>query len=327
MASLIRKPNGNWQARIRKHKQTITKTFINKADAERWARQVEVEIDRGVYLNQNLAERTTFKELIERYMREVTPSMRGAKPDLIRLTAIARRPIAKLNVLSVTPQVISKYRDERLKEVANGTVIRELAYFSSIFNVARREWGFNVTNPVSMVKKPSSPQGRNRILNDSELNILLNALEPTRRKSIWMLPLVKLALETGMRRGELLGLHWNEINFNTRTAFIPLTKNGESRTVPLSSEAIRILHSIPRSINGQIFPIKHEVVSQAFNRGRQRAGVPDIHFHDLRHMAITRMAEKLPNLIELSAVSGHKSLAMLKRYYHPNPILLAEKLG
>ncbi len=324
----IRIHGKKWQARIsRKGHKSIIKSFITKQDAERWARQVEVELDKGIYLNQNLAERTTFKELIERYMREVTPTMRGAKPDLIRLTAIARRPIAKLNVLSVTPQAISKYRDERLKEVSNGTVIRELAYLSSIFTVARREWGFNITNPVSMVKKPSSPQGRNRILNDSELNALLNALEPTGRKSIWMVPLVKLALETGMRRGELLGLHWNEINFNTRTAFIPLTKNGESRTVPLSTEAIRILQSIPRSIDGIVFPITHEVVSQAFNRARKRAGVEDIHFHDLRHMAITRMAEKLPNLIELSAVSGHKSLAMLKRYYHPNPELLAEKLG
>ena len=144
---------------------------------------------------------------------------------------------------------------------------------------------------------------------------------------MWMLPLVQLALQTAMRRSELLGLRWEHIDLGRRTIYLQLTKNGTSRTVPLSTKAIEILRSMPRSINGRVFPITHEVVSQAFNRARKRAGVQDIRFHDLRHMAITNLAEKLPNLIELSAVSGHKSLAMLKRYYHPNAERLAEKLA
>jgi integrase len=142
-----------------------------------------------------------------------------------------------------------------------------------------------------------------------------------------MLPLVKLALETAMRRSELLGLRWEHINLQKRTIFLELTKNGTSRTVPLSTHAVQILDEMPRNIDGQVFPITHEVVSQAFNRARKRAGVKDIRFHDLRHIAITKLAQKLPNLIELSAVSGHKSLAMLKRYYHPSAEQLAEKLG
>ena len=142
-----------------------------------------------------------------------------------------------------------------------------------------------------------------------------------------MLPLVKLALETAMRRSELLGLRWEHIDLGRRTIFLQLTKNGTSRTVPLSTHAIQILTQMPRNLDGVVFPVTPEVVSQAFNRARKQAGIKDIRFHDLRHMAITRLAEKLPNLIELSAVSGHKSLAMLKRYYHPNPEQLAEKLG
>ena len=142
-----------------------------------------------------------------------------------------------------------------------------------------------------------------------------------------MLPLVKLALETAMRRSELLGLRWEHIDLRRRTIFLQLTKNGTSRTVPLSTHAIQILTEIPRSIDGRVFPVTHEVVSQAFNRARKQAGVKDIRFHDLRHTAITRIAEKLPNLIELSALSGHKSLTMLKRYYHPSAEQLAEKLG
>jgi len=327
MAS-IRFRSNKWQARIsRKGQQALVKTFHSKEDAQKWARSIEVEWDKGTFTNQSLAERTTFKELIERYMAEVTPTMRGAKPDLIRLAAISRRPIAKLNLVALTPQRICEYRDLRLQEVAPATVIRELAYFSSIINHARREWGINVSNPVLMVKKPNGPQGRSRILDGAELDKLLEQLKPVGRKSIWMAPLVQLALETAMRRGELLSLRWEHVDLVHRTAHIELTKNGEARTVPLSTKAVEMLLKLPRSIDGRVFPVTHEVVSQAFNRARKQAGIENIRFHDLRRTAITKLAERLPNLVELSAVSGHKSLAMLKRYYHPNPQQLALKLG
>ena len=327
MATLRKRSNGHWQARVRKANQSITKTFINKVDAERWAKQIEVEMQKGSYTNLVFAERTTFAEIIERYIIEVLPTMRGGKADFIRLKALARRPIAKLNMVALTPQKIAQHRDERLKEIAPATVIRELSYFSSIITYARKEWGININNPVALVARPKNPQGRSRILDASETNELFEALRPTGRRSIWMLPLVRLALETAMRRSELLGLRWEHVDLGRRTIFLQLTKNGTSRTVPLSTHAIQILTEIPRNIDGRVFPVTHEVVSQAFNRARKQAGVKDIRFHDLRHMAITHLAEKLPNLIELSAVSGHKSLAMLKRYYHPNAEQLAEKLG
>ncbi len=327
MATLRKRSNGHWQARVRKANQSITKTFINKVDAERWAKQIEVEIQKGSYTNLMLAERTTFAEIIERYIAEVLPTMRGGKADYIRLKALARRPIAKLNMVSLTPQKIAHHRDERLKQIAPATVIRELSYFSSIITYARKEWGININNPVSLVSKPKNPQGRSRILDATETNALFEALKPTGRRSIWILPLVKFALETAMRRSELLGLRWEHIDLGRRTIFLQLTKNGTSRTVPLSTHAIQILTDMPRSLDGRVFPVTHEVVSQAFNRARRQARVQDIRFHDLRHMAITRLAEKLPNLIELSAVSGHKSLAMLKRYYHPKASELAKKLG
>lgn len=324
----FRNRNGKWQARVQtKGHAAQSKTFINKADAERWAKQVEVEIQKGSYTNLVLAERTTFAEVIERYIAEVLPTMRGGKADYIRLKALARRPIANLNMVALTPQRIAQFRDERLKNIAPATVIRELSYFSSIISYARKEWGININNPVALVAKPKNPQGRSRILDEVETNALLEALKPTGRRSIWMLPLVKLALETAMRRGELLGLRWEHVDLGRRTIFLKLTKNGTSRTVPLSSNAVQILIEIPRNLDGRVFPLTHEVVSQAFNRARKQAGVKDVRFHDLRHMAITRLAEKLPNLIELSAVSGHKSMAMLKRYYHPSAEQLAEKLG
>ncbi len=328
MAS-IRNRNGKWQARItRKGQFPVAKSFQSKQDAERWARQIESDMDKGCYTNQILAERISFNEVIERYIQEVTLKTRSMREDTYRLRAIARHPIARLNMMALTPIKVSEYRDERLKLVSAGAVIRELSYISSIINHARREWEINIANPIPMVRKPPTPQGRNRVLSEDELNRLYVALTPrVKNANHWILPLTKFALETAMRRGEILGLRWENIDLQKRTAFVPISKNGQSRLVPLTVSAIQILKNLPRSIDGSVFPVNGPALSAAIERARIKADLGDWHFHDLRHMAITRLAERLPNLIELSAVSGHRSLAMLKRYYHPNAEQLALKLG
>ena len=142
-----------------------------------------------------------------------------------------------------------------------------------------------------------------------------------------MPPLVELALETAMRRGELLSLRWEYVDLTRRVAYLPMTKNGDSRSVPLSTGAVKILQSLPRNLDGQVFPIEAQTVAAAFMKAVKRAGVKDFHFHDLRHTAITNLAGKLSNVIELSAVSGHKTLSMLKRYTHLKAEDLAKKLA
>lgn len=327
MAS-FRQRNGKWQARvIREGYPDQTKTFETKIDAEKWARSVESEIDKGQFVSINEAQRTTLGDAIARYLVEVTPIMKGATEDTIRLKAIMRKPIARWSMANLSAARIAAYRDERLKEVSGGTVIRELAYLSSIINHARREWGITVPNPVQMVRKPQSPQARARVLTDVEVSLLLQALEPTGRRSHWTKPAVKLALATAMRRGELLSLRWEHIDLTAQTAFLPDTKNGESRTVPLSTAAVHVLAGLTRHISGAVIPVKFFTLDAAFKRARKRAGLDDVRFHDLRRTAITRMAEKLPNVIELAAVSGHKSLMVLKRYYRPTATDLAKKLG
>ena len=324
----IRLHGKKWQARVyKKGYPTAIRSFLARKDAEKWARQIEAEMDKGIFINTALSERTSLGELIERYLREVTPLMRGAKPDTIRLKAILRRPIATENMATLTPSKIAKYRDERLLEVSPSTVVRELAYFSSIINHARREWGINTPNPVLSVRKPSQPQGRNRVVSYEEEQMLLHACEPKANRNIYTRPFIILAIETAMRRGEILSLCWGDINFDTRTAFLKITKNGESRMVPLSTRAIETLQALPRSIDGRVLPINFAALETNFKRAVIRAELPDLRIHDLRHTAATRLAEKLPNLIELSAVTGHKNLAMLKRYYHPNPKELAKKLA
>jgi integrase len=142
-----------------------------------------------------------------------------------------------------------------------------------------------------------------------------------------MLPLVKLALETAMRRGELLALEWRNIDLIRQTAYLPTSKSGKPRTVPLSSRAVALLAALPAADLSVVFPISAQTMEAAFKRARLRANVPNFRFHDLRHTATSRMADKLPNVIELAAVTGHQTIQMLKRYYHPNPEALAKKLG
>ena len=327
MAS-FRQRGSKWQARIKRDGfPDQVKSFEAKAEAERWARSVESDMDRGSYVSYTEAQRTTLADLIQRYMAEVLPSMKGALEDSIRLRAICRRPICKNSIAALTPAKIAAYRDLRLTEVAAGTVVRELAYLSSIINHGRREWGINANNPVALVRKPTQPKGRERVLTSAERVRLLAELQPTGRRNVWMLSVVVLALETGMRRSELLALRWGDINLDRRTATLHMTKNGESRVVPLSTSAVQTLTTMPRSICGAVFPITACALAANFDKAVERAKLPDLHFHDLRHTAITLMATKLPNLIELAAVSGHKSLKMLQRYYHPDVGDLARKLG
>lgn len=327
MAS-IRQRKDRWQARVvREGYPAEVKTFSSKVGAERWARAVEAEMDRGTFASASEAQRTTLGEIISRYMREVTPTMKSAREDLIRLKALSRREICRLSMANLSAAKVAAYRDERLQEVSPGTIIRELAYLSAIINHARREWDINTVNPLQLVRKPATPQGRTRLLTTQERGQLIAELEPHERRNPLMKPLVLLALETAMRRGELLAMRWEHVNLGRRTVYLPDTKNGHARTVPLSSAAVRVIEELPRCITGQVFPIKACSVVAAFTKATKRAKLDDFRFHDLRHTAVSSLAHKLPNVIELAAVTGHRSLAVLKRYYHPDAHDLAMKIG
>lgn len=326
MAS-IRERSGRWQARIiRRGFPDEVRTFRSRGEAERWARGVEAEMDRGSHRSLRSAERTTLGDVLERYIGEVLPGKKGGRDDAIRLRALARRPIAGTALSNLTPARVASYRDQRLQEVTAGTVLRELAYLSAIINHARREWALGLSNPVSAIRKPAAPLGRDRVLSSDEEVKLLSALAPSGRRNPWMLPLVTLALETAMRRGELLALRWKEVNLDRRTAALLTSKNGAGRVVPLSTRAVQALAALPRSETGPVFPLQHFSVAKAFDRAVVRANIGNFRFHDLRHTAVTRLARKVPNVVELSAISGHKSLHMLKRYYHPSAEDLAAKL-
>jgi integrase len=335
MAS-FRKRSGRWQARvIRKGQPDLAKTFDTKEDAQKWARAVEREIDTRGFLPLQHASGQTLRDLIDRYRKEVVPNLRGGSTEMFRLKTIERH-IGHLGVAALTTSVMAGYRDRRLEKVTPSTCLRELQSLSALLGVAQREWQAIATNPVHGIRKPSPNRSRERRLSPREEARLLSELTPSERlsdgtwprgiRNIWVKPLVLLALETAMRRGELLALKWNYIDLSNRTAYLPVTKNGHSRTVPLSTAAVKILEALPRAIDGRVFPLTPNALKKAWERARARADLADLHLHDLRHEATSRLAERL-NVLELAAITGHKDLRMLQRYTHLSPEGLASKIG
>lgn len=327
MAS-YRKRGNKWQARItRRGFPSEARTFPTKREAESWATHVESDMDRGAYVSRTEAEKTTLSDVLDRYMAEVSPTKRGGHEEIIRLKALQRHRISKLCMAALSPKAVAKYRDLRLESCSASTVIRDLAVLSSVINHSRKEWGIAISNPISMIRKPTTPPGRNRTLSISEEERLLEAVEPKRNRNRYMKSLVILALETAMRRGELLGLQWVDIDLTLRIAHLPIAKNGYPRSVPLSTRAINTLTEIPRSEDARVFPINAPAMEALFHRARARAHLNNLRFHDLRHTATTRLAQRVHNILELSAITGHKDLRMLKRYYHPRPEEIALRLG
>lgn len=342
MATIRKRGDLQWEARVRhKGHPTQSKTFCTKAEAEAWAAVIESEMARGVFISRTEAERVTLADCLKRYLAEVTPTKRSAYSESCRIGTLLQHPLSQAYMAAVRGTDLAKYRDDRLKEVSGATVTRELTIIGHVFNVARREWGMeSLSNPVSAIRKPRQPQGRDRRLHEGELERLLAASHSPELKAA-----VLLALETGMRRSELTGLLWRRVNLKKAVISLDETKNGESRAVPLSSTAVRVLESMPRRLDGRVFGLTGESLSQAFERARDRARdaylkeceatglrpsaelLVDLRLHDLRHEAASRFFEKGLNVMEAAAITGHRDLRMLKRYTHLRAEDLAKKLG
>lgn len=366
MGTITKRGELQWQAKIRKdgfpHQ---SRTFMYREDAEKWVRAIERELETAGFIDRKEAEKKTLSEILTRYQQEVTPTKKSAAIEAVKINVILKDHILpKLKMTALTSSAVAAWRDRRLKKVSGATVNREIDVLSSVLNHARREWGIHVENPIPLIKRPVRSRARDRRFSEEEERYLMAALTGGERlgdgtfskgaRNRWLLPLVQLALETAMRRGELLSLRWENVDLQRQTAHLPDTKNGDARTVPLSTRAVAILESI-RSwlgeydqglvLSGPVFATTPMALRKGFARAIERAQaqyladclagerrpvggfLADVHFHDTRHEAASRLAEKLSNVLELSAVTGHKDLRMLKRYYHPRAEDLAKKLG
>ncbi|MEQ1816795.1 MAG: site-specific integrase [Nitrosomonas sp.] len=319
MATITKTQSNTFKVQIRKAGiPAITKTYKTKADAQKWARLIESEMDRGIFINRQEADRITIGELIDRYIQEVTPLKRSAKNDKQRMLFL-KKHFGHFIVSQLQSKHIASYRDKRLAEGKQGsTIIKEIGSMSHLLDISIKDWGIPlVNNEATLVRKPKQARGRDRRLIDEEELTLLQTARNS--KSPLLAPIITLALETGMRLGELLSLEWNNIDLRKQTALLPITKNGESRTVPLSKKAIETLRNIPRKINdSRVFWTwkQPDSFENAWRRMLGKTTIKNLRFHDLRHEACSRFFERGLNIMETAHISGHKTLQQLKRYTH-----------
>lgn len=324
MASINKRGPYQWQVKIRrKGYPQQSKTFESEDEAKKWARMIESEMDRGVFVCQAEAEKTTLEEALKRYKKEITPDKKGKKQEESRINVLSRSSLAPRYLASIRGTDIAKYRDERLENRSPITVNNELILLSHLYTVARKEWGMEgLRNPVTDIRKPKQPSGRDRRLQPGEEEKLLKHALPNLK------PMIVIALETAMRLGELVTLRWENVRLAKRIAYLPETKNGAARTVPLSTRAIAEFKALPRRIDGRIFGYSTNYSgSHAFSSLVKKLGIKDLRFHDLRHEATSRLFEIGLNPMEVASITGHKTLQMLKRYTHLRAEDLAEKLG
>ncbi len=241
------------------------------------------------------------------------------------LRVIRRHPVTRVSLDRLSAPEIAKYRDQRLSVVTGDTVRRELAIVRHCLEVAKNEWGFMLpSNPVRLVKLPRAGNPRERRVNPGELERLLTACESS--QCYWLPAVIQLAVETGMRRSELLAMRWDDVDLEARTVLLRNTKNGFPRTVPLSSPALKVLKET-RRCGDTVFAVSANALRLAWERLKRRAGVSGLRFHDLRHEAVSRFFEKGLNVPEVAMISGHRDPRMLFRYTHPKAEEVAAKLS
>ena len=330
------------------------KTFKREAMAQRWIKLVEAELEMGAFKSTTVAERMTLGDAMQRFIDEVLPTKRSQAPDISKANVIAPH-LGSHPLISLDTEALASYRDKRLGmkarsfrrykdgrtqmvelkyKVASMTVRHELAFIRRVIEHARREWGVYLPagNPVHLLKLPPISRPRDRRLMAAEEEKLLGLLsqdgDSRRQRNPYMRALVIFSVETASRRGESLQLRWDDVDLSARTALLRDTKNGEDRRIGLSTKAIEALKSIPRTRDERVFPVSENAVRMAWGRATKRLGIKGLHFHDLRHEGTSRLAVKFNgDVMAMSAMTGHKSLQMLKRYTHLRAEDLAARLG
>lgn len=269
--------------------------------------------------------RHTLAEILVRYGEAITPMKRGSGPEKYRIKTLLAHRIARCTLDRLTSSEVASYRDDRLRMVSEPTVRRELVVLRHAIETAKREWGYPFpTNPVSGIKIPQHGTPRTRRLTEEEFETLMQAA--AKAKTWYLFPIIALAIETGMRRSEILSLRWQNIDERRAVALLPFTKNGESRLVPLSTKARSTLNIVKGRHDTLVFPISENAFRLSWERIVRKLRFHDLHFHDLRHEAISRFFEKGLSLPEVALISGHKDPRMLFRYTHLRAEIVAARL-
>lgn len=341
MPTVIKRGEFSYQCKVRKTGYLPqSESFESYREAWEWGIEVEAKMNRGDFRDRRVAMSYTLKQMVERYEIEVTPHKKGAKQEKYQLTVLKECHLASRPFGSITPEDVMDLRDKRLEVVGPATTIKTMNLLSAIYRQAR-EWRIPVENPCTGVRRPVPPDGRARRPTDEELTWICAATESEHLAGI-----ICVAIETTMRRSEMMNADRVDYQPGIQTLSLYETKNGDGRAVPLSTRAMAILDALPIRDDGKLFGIKPDSVTQAFGRARKRARaryekamlaqgqeidpkfLMDLRLHDMRHEGTSRLFEdKGFDAASASAVTGHRDLRSLKRYTHLNAQKLAQRLG
>ena len=332
MARFRNRPGKNgdrWTAEVRWEDHTRSATFNTKTAAKQWAKRVESDISEGKHTPTAEEKRRTVKDLLERYEKTEIPK-KGDQVNPQRHADFWIERLGHLRLLAFKPAIISEVRDELALTKAPSTVNRYLATPSHACTIAMKEWGWLDSNPFQKVKRLSEGSGRVRYLSDEERESLLAACKESGHPHLYTIVLI--ALTTGARRSEILGLNWKDIDWKDRRATLHKTKNKERRALTLVPHVISELKKIQKVrrmdtnrifVNpvGNIRPAGYHksgyfYFEKAWRAALSETKIDDFRFHDLRHSAASYMAMNGATASEIAAVLGHKTLQMVKRYAH-----------
>lgn len=314
MPSIYKLSNGQWRAQVRRKGKSSSKRFSSKLMAKEWAFKEEARLADPTYA----AKALTLSDVLDRYVKEISIHKPTQAREEKRAEFIKRFDIADLPIGSITKTHINDFQVERLKKVKPSTVERDFSFLGSVFEMARRRWEYIKTNPVHEADKPKRTPPRKQRIPQERINAIIKALGYTEDTEIdttykQVAVIFLVAIETAMRQAEITYLKWYQIE--GRTVYLPKTKNGDSREVPLSKRAVELIGKLPQD-RERLFTVSVATVSSVFRRIRRRVGYHDITFHDSRREATSRLAKKFKNPLMLAKITGHKDLQMLLDVYY-----------
>jgi len=321
-----RKRNGKWEVRIRRNNsKNLSKTFVNKEDAQRWAREQESKLDKGIFEDLTIASKITLKELLLRYLNEVSINKKGYEVEKYKINKLCRHQVSGLKLIKITPLVLRDLQNELIENYNASTVNKYLTLISISIKFARQILGIYLpTNPCEFIKRLREPEFIGEIIERDEEKVLLEKSELSKAK--WLKLAIILGIDCGIRRGEILKIHRRDIDFNRSTVVLRDTKNGLSRKVGLSKRAIEEIKKLPININGKLINcLRPDTFNFYWQQLKRWTGIRK-RFHASRHTFATRASMNGWNITEISAQGGWRDLKVLKRYTHISAEHLAKKL-
>lgn len=280
-------------------------------------RDTREEVERELLAFSKPANRETIESLTDSYLREVMirdGKKRGGYESIQNRLTVISRNIRTTTLEELTKEDVVAYRSLRLNAVKGGTIRLEIQLLSRLLRWANEEKGVACSDVTVGVKLPEPGKAREATVDPLQIKMILGFASDKSK------PIIELAYETAMRRNEILAVTPAMVDLKKRVIRLSddMTKNGESRNVPLTLKAMELLKELcdGKEKHQKLFTLTPYAVTQAFRRAARLAKVPNVCFHSLRHTAITNAAEKGLSTVQLMAVSGHKTLAMLSRYAH-----------